>query len=150
MTSKAAVMDFVNQRSLAVVGVSRSGRKFGNTAYRELKAKGYRLVPVHPDAETLEGDPCARSLADLPTPVGGVLVIVPPDQAERVVGEVIAAGIPRVWLQPGAESVAAIRLAESRGISVIAGECILMFAEPAGFGHRAHRWLKGVFGRLPR
>jgi hypothetical protein len=68
MTSKAAVMDFVNQRSLAVVGVSRSGRKFGNTAYRELKAKKYRLVPVHPDAETLEGDPCARSLANLPTP----------------------------------------------------------------------------------
>jgi len=81
MTSKAAVMDFVNQRSLAVVGVSRSGKKFGNTAYRELKAKGYRLVPVHPEAETLEGDLCARSLATLPTPVGGVLVIVPPGQA---------------------------------------------------------------------
>ena len=34
-------------------------------------------------------------------------------------------------------------------MSVIAGECILMFAEPAGFGHRAHRWVKGVFGQLP-
>ena len=149
MTSKAAVMDFIKQRSLAVVGVSRSGRKFGNLAYRDLKAKGYDLVPVHPEAETLEGDRCVRSLARLPSPVGGVLVVVPPDQAERVVGEAVAAGIPRVWLQPGAESVAAIRLAESRGMSVIAGECILMFAEPAGFGHRAHRWVMGVLGRLP-
>ena len=150
MTSKAAVMGFVNQRSLAVVGVSRSGKKFGNTAYREQKAKGYRLVPVHPQAEMLEGDRCARSLAALQAPVGGVLVIVPPSQAERVVGEAAAAGIRRVWLQQGAESQAAIKLAESKGMTVVAGECILMFAEPAGFGHRAHRWVKGITGRLPK
>jgi predicted CoA-binding protein len=150
MTSKAAVLDFLSQRSLAVVGVSRSGRKFGNIAYRELKSKGYRLVPVHPEAETLEGDRCAASLAALAVPVGGVLVIVPPGQAERVVSEAAAAGIRRVWFQQGAESKAAIRLAESRGMSVVTGECILMFAEPTGFGHRAHRWIQGVLGRLPR
>lgn len=60
-----------------------------------------------------------------------------------------AAGIKRVWLQQGAEARAAIHLAESKEMSVVAGECMLMFAEPAGFGHRAHRWLKGLFGRLP-
>lgn len=43
MTSKACVMDFVNQRSLAVVGVAHSGRKFGSTAYRAPKAKRYHL-----------------------------------------------------------------------------------------------------------
>jgi uncharacterized protein len=150
VASKSAVMDFVGQRSLAVVGVSRSGKKFGNTAYRELKAKGYQLVPVHPEAETLEGDRCAKNLASLPAPVGGVVVIVPPQQAERVVQEAAAAGIKRVWLQQGAESPAAIRLAESKGMSVVAGECILMFAEPAAFYHRAHRWVKGAFGGLPK
>jgi predicted CoA-binding protein len=41
MTSRAAVDDFVAQRTLAVVGVSRSGKKFGNTIYRELKTRGY-------------------------------------------------------------------------------------------------------------
>ena len=150
MASKSAVVDFVGQRSLAVVGVSRSGKKFGNTAYRALKAKGYQLVPVHPEAKTLEGDRCAKNLASLPAPVGGVLVIVPPQQAEQVVQEAAAAGIKRVWLQQGAESPAAIRLAESKGMSVVAGECILMFAEPAGFGHRAHRWVWGLLGRLPK
>jgi predicted CoA-binding protein len=150
VASKSAVMDFVSQRSLAVVGVSRGGKKFGNTAYRELKAKGYQLVPVHPQAETLEGDRCAKNLASLPAPVGGVLVIVPPEQAEQVVQEAASAGIKRVWLQQGAESQAAIRLAESKGMSVVAGECILMFAEPAGSAHRAHRWIEGLFGGLPK
>jgi len=150
VASKSAIIDFVGQRSLAVVGVSRGGKKFGNSAYRELKAKGYRLVPVHPEAEILEGDRCAKNLASLPAPVGGVLIIVPPQQAEQVVQEAAAAGIKRVWLQQGAESQAAIRLAESKGMSVVSGECILMFAEPVGFGHRAHRWIKGLFGGLPK
>jgi len=150
VSTRAAIDDFLAQRSLAVVGVSRSGKKFGNTAYRELKAKGYSLVPVHPEAPSLEGDRCAPSLRLLPAPVTGVLVVVPPQQAEAVVQEAADVGIRHIWLQPGAESPAAIRLAESRGCSVVAGECILMFAEPAGFGHRAHRWIRSWFGGLPR
>ena len=149
MGTRAAIDDFLAQRSLAVVGVSRSGQKFGNVAYRQLKAKGYHLTPVHPQAETLEGDACARNLSALRTPVGGVLVVVPPQQAMEVVEQAAAAGIRRVWLQPGAESPEVIRLAEGRGLSVVAGECILMFAEPAGISHRAHRWLRGLLGRLP-
>jgi predicted CoA-binding protein len=150
MTSKAAVADFVSQRKLAVVGVSRKKMKFGNLAFRELKRKGYKLFPVHPHAEQLEGERCYASLAALPEPVEGVLVIVPPAQAEQVVRAAAAAGIRRVWLQQGAGSPAAIRFCEDNGISVVHGECILMFAEPAAWYHRAHRWVWGLLGKLPR
>jgi predicted CoA-binding protein len=150
MTSKAAVADFVSQRRLAVVGVSRKKMKFGNLAFRELKRKGYKLFPVHPHAGQLEGERCYPSLAALPEPVEGVLVIVPPAQAEQVVREAAAAGIRRVWLQQGAGSSAAIRFCEENGISVVHGECILMFAEPAAWYHRAHRWVWGLLGKLPR
>jgi len=150
MTSKAAVADFVSQRKLAVVGVSRKKMKFGNLAFRELKRKGYKLFPVHPRAEQLEGERCSASLAALPEPVDGLLVIVPPAQAEQVVREAAAAGIRRVWLQQGAGSPAAIRFCEDNGISVVHGECILMFAEPAAWYHRAHRWVWGLLGKLPR
>jgi predicted CoA-binding protein len=150
MTSKAAVADFVSQRKLAVVGVSRKKMKFGNLAFRELKRKGYKLFPVHPHAEQLEGERCSASLAALPEPVEGLLVIVPPAQAEQVVRAAAAAGIRRVWLQQGAGSPAAIRFCEDNGISVVHGECILMFAEPAAWYHRAHRWVWGLLGKLPR
>ena len=150
MTSKAAVADFVSQRKLAVVGVSRKKMKFGNLAFRELKRQGYKLFPVHPHAEQLEGERCSASLAALPEPVEGVLVIVPPAQAERVVREAAAAGIRRVWLQQGAGSPAAIRFCAENGISAVHGECILMFAQPAAWYHRAHRWVWGLLGKLPR
>ena len=150
MTSKAVVTDFVSQKKLAVVGVSRQGKKFGNMAFRALKAKGYKLLPVHPQAETIEGERCYPSLAALPEPVDGVLVVVPPAETEKVVREAAAAGIKRVWMQQGAESPAAIKFCEDNGLSAVHGECILMFAEPAAWFHRAHRWVWKLLGKLPK
>ena len=150
MYTKATIDNFLAQRSLAVVGVSRGGKKFGNTAYRELKAKGYQLFPVHPEAEILEGDKCYPSLSSLPEPVGGVLVVVPPAQTEQVVRDATAANIPRVWLQQGTGSEEAIRFCEEHDISVVAGECILMFAEPLKFLHKPHRWVWKLLGKLPK
>jgi hypothetical protein len=150
MTTKATVDDFLAQPALAVVGVSREGKKFGNLAYRDLKAKGYRLFPINPHAEVIEGDRCYPNLSALPEPVGGVLIVVPPAEAEHVVREAAKAGIRRMWMQQGAESEAAIRFCEENGMSVVHGECILMFAQPVVSVHRFHRWVWGVLGKLPR
>ncbi|MFB0515142.1 MAG: CoA-binding protein [Candidatus Neomarinimicrobiota bacterium] len=119
-------------------------------AYRELKARGYRLFPIHPAAESLEGDRCYPNLSTLPETVGGVLIVVPPDQTAQVVRDITAAGISRVWMQQGAESQAAIRYCQKNGISTVHGECILMFAEPLKFYHKPHRWLWRLLGKLPR
>jgi predicted CoA-binding protein len=149
MTTKATVNNFLAQQTLAVVGVSRGGQKFGNTALKELKAKGYRLFPIHPEAESIQGERCYPSLGALPEAVGGVLIVVPPAETEKVVRDAAQADIRRVWMQQGAESQAAIRFCEENGISVVHGECILMFAQPSSF-HRLHRWVWGLLGKLPR
>lgn len=150
MTTKAAVADFTALEKLAVVGVSRKGRKFGNLAFKELKQKGYRLFPVNPNAETIEGERCYPNLSALPEPVDGVLIIVPPAETEKVVREAAVAGIKRVWMQQGAESPEAIRFCQENGIEVVHGECILMFTERPAFYHRTHRWVWGLLGKLPR
>jgi uncharacterized protein len=150
MTSRAVVAEFLSQPELAIVGVSRKGRKFGNMALRELKAKGYRVFPVHPSAEEIEGERCYPTLADVPRSVGGVLISVPPAQTDIVVREAAAAGIGRVWMQQGAQSAEAIRFCEEHGMQVVANECVLMFAEPAAWFHRAHRWIWKALGKLPQ
>jgi predicted CoA-binding protein len=150
MTARADVKDFLDQRILAVVGVSRGGKKFGNAAFRELRAKGYRLYPVHPSMDAVEGQPCHPGLGNLPEKVGGVLIVVPPSETEKVVRDALEAGIRRIWMQQGAESPEAIRIGREKGATVIHNECILMFAEPTAFYHRVHRWVRGLMGRLPR
>lgn len=143
------VRDFVSQRRLALAGVSRSGRKFGNLVLRELKARGYEVIPVHPEAGELQGLPCARRLAELKGRVDGVVVVTPPSEAAKLVGEAADAGIGRVWLQQGAESEEAIRAARERGLALVYGHCLLMFLTGAGGIHRLHGLLWRLLGKLP-
>jgi len=152
MVTKAMIDDFISQPSLAIVGVSRYAdkNKFGNSAYKELKTKGYQLYLVHPSAETLEGERTYPSLKAIPSGVGGVLVIVQPAQAEKVVQEAHEAGIHSIWLQQGSESQAAIQYCQQNGMSVIHNHCILMFAKPLAFMHKPHRWVLQLLGQLPK
>ena len=150
MTLRSTVEDFLIHRTVAVVGVSRGGKKFGNTIYKELKSKNYTVYPVNPNAEKIGDDICYPNLRSLPEPVEGVVIVVPPEQTEAVMRDVVDVGIPRVWLQQGAVSDVAIAYGEKHGVNIVHGECILMFAEPAAFGHRAHRWIWKILGKLPK
>jgi len=148
MTSQTTIDDILGQHSLALAGVSRSGKKFGNKVLKDLTGKGYEIFPIHPEADSIDGVRCYPSLEELPSEVGGLVLVVPPQQTDRLVREACQAGIKKVWMQPGAESDDAIRYCNEQGIDVVYGECIMMHADPRGI-HRAHRWLRGALGRLP-
>lgn len=150
MTTADAIDDFMSQESLAVVGASRNPKKFGSIVYRDLKSKAYRVFAVNPHAENIDGDPAYPDLEHLPENVGGVVLIVPPAVTEAMVQQAAQAGIRRVWIQPGAESEAAVAFCEQNGISVIEGECIMMFAGPVKFPHSFHRFINRVTGKLPK
>jgi predicted CoA-binding protein len=151
MTTKREIDEFLAQKTLAIVGVSRSGKKFGNTILKDLPKLGYRLMPIHPEAAEVGGVRTFPSLAALPEPVGGVIVCVPPDRADGVVKEAAAQGIRRVWLQQGAESDEAITFCRENGISVVHGECVLMYPKPtSSWVHGAHRWVWDLIGRTPK
>jgi uncharacterized protein len=147
-SSRRSVDEFLAQPALALVGVSRSGKGFGNAALRELRAKGLRIYPLHPAMDTVGGMKCYHHFDEMPKDVGGVIVVVPPPEAVSVIRDAAAAGIRRVWLQQGAESPYVLNLCEELGVDVISGECILMFAKPTGI-HKAHRWIADVLHQLP-
>ena len=148
MSSMANIEEFLSQPSVALIGLSRSGKKFGNFAYRALVAKGYRVYPINPFTHSINGVRCYSGFDDLPERVTAAVVVLPPAKAIPAIREVAAAGIKRVWLQQGSESPEVLRECEQMGLDVISGECILMFARPTGF-HKAHRWVWGLLGKLP-
>ena len=148
MTSREAVQEFISQRTLALVGVSRGGKKFGNSVLKELTAKGYTVFPVHPSADAIAGVRCWPSLRTLPEPVGGVVIVVPPAETEKVVRDAVAAGIRRIWIQQGAQSEAAVRFCADNKLPAVTKQCILMYVEPVTSIHAFHRWVKKLFGGL--
>jgi len=123
-----SIEEFLAQGILALAGISRSGAGYGNRVLHDLTAKRYQVLPVHPEALELGGHIAYPSLADLPEAIGGLVLVVPPKQSEKLVRQAAALGIPRVWMQPGAESADAITFCHDHGISVIYGLCIMVLS----------------------
>ncbi len=144
----AAIQDFINGKRIAVAGASRKGTKFGNAASKELGARGYQVYLIHPQAQEIDGQKCYPNLAALPSRVDGVLVSVPPGQAEGVLREAAGSGVRNVWLQAGAETPELLALANDLGLNLVSGKCILMYAQPVQSFHRWHRWFCQLTGQL--
>jgi predicted CoA-binding protein len=70
-TLNEQVQDFLDQKRIAVAGVSRdtSQHPVGNLIYHWLKDTGHEVFPVNPHMESFEGDRCYPDLASIP---GGV------------------------------------------------------------------------------
>ena len=146
MISAETAARFLAGPALALVGASRSERKFGTLALKTLVSKGYRVYPVHPSAERINGIACVRRLTDVPEPVSAVVIVVPPARAIDVIREAHAAGMQRVWLQQGSESPQALQVCGELGMEVVSGECVLMFAQPSSY-HWLHAKLQRLFSR---
>lgn len=150
MSSKADVDAFFTSPAYAVIGVSANRRKFGNTVFRAMKEKGLTVYPVHPTHETVEGEKCYKDVQSLPVGATSIVTVVPPEVTDRVVPEALTKGVKHFWMQPGSQSAPAAATARNAGASVVEGDCILMFLEPVQSVHKVHRFVKKVFGGMPR
>lgn len=123
------IKDFMSRGPYAVVGASSNRGKYGNKVLRAYQQQGQEVYPINPSGGDIEGLQAYPDLGSLPVKVRGVSIITPPHITEQVVVEAAAAGAEFVWMQPGAESIAAIRMAETLGLKVIAnGPCYLVLA----------------------
>lgn len=122
-----AIDDFFAGHSFAVVGASADREKYGNKVLRAYLQAGRRVFPVNPTGGEIEGQKSYPDIASLPEPVHGISIVTPPAVTEKIVEQAAAAGIRYLWMQPGAESPAAIRKAEALGLTLIhSGPCALV------------------------
>ncbi len=140
-TSKQSVETIINQKSFAVVGVSRNGKKFGNTIFSELKKKGRTVYQINPHATEIQGEKCFTNVMDLPETPGAVILSVKPKDTEKVVREIAESGIKNVWMQYGSKSDEAVKFCKEKNINVVYDECILMFSEPVESVHKFHKFI---------
>jgi len=118
---------FLKSGPYAVVGASTNRDKYGNKVLRAFKQHALTVYPVNPREQEIEGLRCYPQLRQLPEPIRGLSVITPPPVTEQVVEELPAFGARFIWMQPGAESDAAVARAEELGLTVIAGgPCLLV------------------------
>jgi len=148
-----SVAEFLSGKRFAVAGVSRDPGQPANAVYRKLRAAGYEVVAINPNAAVVEEAQCWPDLASLPGPIDGVVVATPPDASVAVVRQCAELGVRRVWLHrsfgDGSVSEGAVRECAALGIDCIVGGCPLMYCAPVDLGHRCMRWLLSWQGRVP-
>jgi predicted CoA-binding protein len=154
-TMKDAASEFLANKRIAVTGVSRQPQGHGsNAVYQRLRARGYQVSAINPNADEVEGDRCYRDLKSVPGGVDAVIIGTRPEAAEATMRECAELGIRHVWMHrsfgAGSVSDAATEYGRQHGIRVIDGGCPLMFDPTADFGHKAMRFVFTRTGKVPK
>ncbi|MBK8882663.1 MAG: CoA-binding protein [Bacteroidales bacterium] len=149
MNSLKQINQFLENQPIALVGVSRNPKKFGYTAFKELKEKGMKVIPVNPEADEIMGEKSYHNVTELPQEVKGIIVMTKKDITASVVREAMSKGIKGIWIQQMADSKEAINELKGSDINFITGECILMHYKPHSI-HKFHKNLKKLFRMYPK
>lgn len=117
---------FLSATTFGVAGASSNRHKYGNKVLRCYLQHGSTAIPIHPSESEVEGQTAFASLDEAPD-IESLSIITPPTVTEEIVDQAVAAGVKHLWMQPGAESAAAIERARAAGLTVIAGgPCLLV------------------------
>ena len=111
-------------RTIAVVGLSADPAKYSHAVPAYLQSIGYRIIPVHPRAETLLGERVYRALTDIDEPVDLVAVYRPSSEATEITEQAVRIGAGAVWLQEEVVSTSAEGVAAAAGITFLQDRCI--------------------------
>lgn len=152
-TTQDDVRDFLAQRRIALVGLSRNPKDFSRVVFREMSQRGYDMVPVNPAAGELEGRRCFARVQEIAPRVDGVLIMTAPGETDHIVHDCAEAGVRRVWMHrgggQGAVSQEAADFCHQNGIRLVEGYCPLMFLSGTPFFHRVHGFFMKILGGYP-
>lgn len=113
-------------KTITVVGLSRDPKKYSRIVAGYLKSKGYRIIPVNPEATEIMGEKCYPDLKSVPEKVEVVDVFRPAMEANEIVEQAIAKGAKVVWLQLELINEGAKEAGEARGLTVIMDKCMMV------------------------
>lgn len=119
-------------RTIAMVGASTAWNRPSFFAMKYLQAKGYRVIPVNPQAaqagEPILGETAYASLSEIPENFDLVDIFRRSEAVGPIVDEAIRLASEKrirvIWMQIGVINEAAAERAEKAGLRVIMDRCI--------------------------
>lgn len=120
-------------KTIAVVGCSDKPYRTSHQIARYLQEQGYRIVPVHPDYDSVLGEKVYRSVPEIPEEIGVDIVNIfrAPEYTLEMVEDACTYGEktgrkPLVWTQLGVSSEPARKRAEEAGLPYVVDKCIMV------------------------
>ncbi|HYG00432.1 MAG TPA: CoA-binding protein [Candidatus Saccharimonadales bacterium] len=125
-TSDARLRQIYGWKNVAVVGMSATEGKPANYVPKYLIEKGYNVIPVNPNYDTILGLKSYSKVSDIPNEVDIVDVFRKSEDVLPIAKDlVLKKGIKVLWLQLGIHNQQAQKTAEENGIEVVYNRCML-------------------------
>jgi len=123
---KNIVDEMFEKKDWVVLGANINPNKFGNKIYKKLANCDYNVTPVNPVYDEVEGVKCFNSISEVDANIECVNVVVSPKRSLPALDEIKAKGIEYVWFQPGTYNDEVIEKANSLGLKIVYGYCVLV------------------------
>ncbi len=113
-------------KTVAVVGISPKEDRPSYIVASYLKSKGYRMIPVRPDGDTILGEKVYPNLTKIPEEIEIDVVDIfrRSEDVPPIVDEAIQRGAKVVWMQEGVVHKEAGAKAEKAGLKVVMDCCM--------------------------
>lgn len=121
-----AIKDILEgSRTIAVIGLSSNPSRPSNSVSAYMQSRGYKIIPVNPNEESVLGEKAYARLEDVPEHVDIVDIFRRSEEAGAHVDEAIRIGARAVWLQEDVIDHEAAARATGAGLVVVMDRCIL-------------------------
>lgn len=107
----------------AVIGLSGDPRRTAYEIAGLLQRRGKRIVPIHPTAATVLGEPGYATLADVPFPIDVVDVFRRSSAAGPFADQAVEVGARGVWFQLGVIDEDAFTRTTAAGVPMVMDTC---------------------------
>ena len=127
----------MSELSVAIIGASQDRRKYGNKAVRAYHDNGYRVYPINPNEEEVEGLRTYPTIDAVPGEIDYVSLYVPPAVGIKLLPAIAAKGPKELWLNPGSESDELVEAAADLHLrTILACSIVAVGRSPSEFPDR--------------
>jgi len=112
-------------KTIAIVGLSDKPERYSYQVAKFLIGKGYRIIPVNPNIESVFGIKSYKNLLDIKEKIDVVDVFRRSEFVAKIVDEAIAIGAKAIWMQEGISDLQAAQKAKEAGLAVVENMCMM-------------------------
>lgn len=115
---------FTQPRIIAMIGLSNNRERSAYGVAARLRNLGFRVIPVHPNAEDVAGERAYSTLTDIPEKIDVINVFLRSDRLDSMADAVERVKPGLVWLQEEVRRDDLAKRWAAHGIAVIQDQCL--------------------------
>jgi uncharacterized protein len=115
-----------NNRTIAVIGMSKNPEKDAYRIPQYLIKNGYNVIPVNPTADEILGRKSYKKLSDVPEKIDIVDVFRPSEDIPNYVEDVLKVKPKVFWEQLGIHNPEAEEKIAAAGIKIVFDRCMMV------------------------